>query len=183
MSSTSLLPWQQVRGLFDTDDGSLPDVYVENLTPDEVVAIYEWAVTQGGVPKDKTVWRIADQQELSIFEVNAPAREFVNGVIAGFRHRLEGLAIDGCVLPLLTISLEDDSCVSFDYRKGHEWDNGTINAFLMFLSFVHELAPGAHIWQTDEGGSEPTPQFDIALKEFEQQRQRGRDVNPTATSD
>jgi len=34
--------WIYVKLLFEIDDGSLPDIYVENLSYDQIVAVYEF---------------------------------------------------------------------------------------------------------------------------------------------
>lgn len=31
--------WKELHYLFDTDDGSLPEIQIQNLSPDDVIAI------------------------------------------------------------------------------------------------------------------------------------------------
>ncbi|WP_433867001.1 hypothetical protein [Ralstonia wenshanensis] len=161
-------PWQRVLGLFQSDDGSLPDLFVRNLTRDQVVAVYEWVMSLCKASENASAWLIKEKRNVQISALPAPAQAFVEGEIELFRHGLVGLSIAGVELPYLTISVESIDCVSFDYRKGPEWTEPAINALLEMLARIHALAPNALIEHAEEGSSRrPTEQFAEALREFE----------------
>ncbi|MGE8441404.1 MAG: hypothetical protein ACN6OS_07425 [Comamonas testosteroni] len=166
--------WLLVRHLFEVDDGSLPDVFVEGLSGDKVVSIYNWVVSMSGDPGDKTAWCISSNTDVLIRKIASPAQKFIDGKIETFRHPLNGLCVNGTSLPLLTISLDSSSSISFDYRKGSEWKQSCINAFFELLAGVHALAPSAEIWQADEGTWDTkNPEFSAALKLFENASSKG----------
>jgi hypothetical protein len=50
--------WLKVKHLFEQDDGSLPDIFVEGITPDQTVALYEWLMGQCEIYGDPTLWSI-----------------------------------------------------------------------------------------------------------------------------
>lgn len=167
-------PWLLVRHLFEVDDGSLPDVYVEGLSGDEVVSIYNWVVSMSGDPGDKTAWYISSSTDVLIRIIASPAQAFIDGKIETFRHPLNGLCVNGILLPLLTMSIDSGSSISFDYRKGSEWKQSCINAFFEILAGVRAIAPSAEIWQADEGAWDtPNPEFSAALKLFESASNEG----------
>ncbi|WP_175915619.1 MULTISPECIES: hypothetical protein [unclassified Burkholderia] len=164
-------PWQQILDLFDSDIHSLPDVFVDGLTPDQAVAVYEWVMSQCRASEDCTVWYVKEQKDLPISSFPTPARAYVAGEIEPFRHGLVGLSINGVELPYLTICMESIGSLSFDYQKGPKWNEITINAFLELLVHIRKLAPHALIWHAEEGhSSRPTPQFAEALLQFEIER-------------
>lgn len=161
-------PWQRILDLFESDDGSLPDLFVRNLTRDQVVAVYEWVMSHCTPSENSSAWHIKDKRSVRISALPAPARAFVEGEIELFRHGLVGLSIAGVELPYLTISVESIDCVSFGYRKGPEWTEHTINALLEMLARIHALAPNALIEHAEEGSSRrPTEYFAGALRDFE----------------
>ncbi|MET3444713.1 hypothetical protein [Ralstonia sp. 1138] len=118
--------------------------------------------------ENSTAWHIKDNRDVPISALPAPARAFIDGEIELFRHGLVGLSIAGVELPYLTISVESIECVSFDYRKGPEWTEHTINALLEMLARIHALAPNAQIEHAEEGSNRPpTAHFAEALPKFE----------------
>ncbi|WP_162246085.1 hypothetical protein [Variovorax sp. Root318D1] len=165
---SSMSPWLQIAHLFDRDDGSLPDVFVDNLSSEQLVKIYGWVMSQCVVLGNPSTWHVAEEKDIALKAISDPAKAFLDGEIKTFRHGLGGLTINGCVLPLLTISLETPTCISFDYRSGSEWNERTITAFLQFVFGIREQAPNARIWRTDEGAwDRPSSKFTAALKQFE----------------
>jgi len=154
-----------VRQLFERDDGSLPDIHVCNLTSEQIVLIYEWLMSQCSIARDPTLWNIALDQDVPIRETSQPARAFVSGTVASFRHCLANLSIDGVALPELSVCLEDGG-LSFDYRMGPEWGDSEVQALLELFTRIMVLAPNAAISRTDEGVDViASPEFATALAE------------------
>jgi hypothetical protein len=152
--------WPRVKRLFETDDGSLPDIYVENLSSDEVVAVYEWLMTQCEIAHSPTLWSVERQQNLAIRDIPNPARAFVEGRVETIHHCLVGLYSHGVSLPELSVSVEPDG-LSFDYRMGNHWTERTVLALFELLRKMQQRVPQARIFQTDEGGY-PRPNFDFS---------------------
>ncbi|QGW83793.1 hypothetical protein [Variovorax paradoxus] len=167
---SSMSPWLQIADLFDKDDGSLPDIFVDNLSPEQIEQVYDWVMSQCVVVGDPSAWHVTEQKDIPLRAVPAPAKAFVNGEIETFRHGLGGLTIGGCELPLLTVSLETPTCISFDYRSGPEWNERTITAFLQFVLGIREQAPNARIWRTEEGAwDRPSSKFTAALNQLQEE--------------
>ena len=83
--------WAQLHDLFDTDDGSLPDLIVENLSSAQVVTIYQWVrslcdvYTDDGEP---TLWHCEQERDVPITSLDSPAQLIISGRAKSFRHGL-----------------------------------------------------------------------------------------------
>ena len=152
--------------LFDTDDGSLPDIFVENLSDKQIIEIYSWIRSISSVYGDPTLWNIKEKQDISIKQIKNPAYLFTIGEVEMFRHGLADLIIDGVEIPSLTISVEKEM-VSFDYRMGNEWSTQTLEALFKLLKKIKDIAPNATIIQADEGSyDKPNNKFTEALSNY-----------------
>lgn len=159
-------PWPKVEHLFETDDGSLLDIYVENISAEEIVDLYEWLMTQCKIAHNPTLWSVEMQKSIPIRNVSRPAKAFVEGRVETFRHCLQGLHINGIELPELSVSLEPNG-VSFDYRMGTHWTEVTTVALLELLRQILRRAPEARIFRTDEGAySHPSTKFSEAFTAY-----------------
>jgi hypothetical protein len=160
-------PWADVKHLFEIDEGMLPDIYVENLSVQEIVRAYEWVMSQCAIAHSPTLWSKEQERDIPIKEVLHPARDFFEGRVETFRHCLAGLRIDGVVLPELSISVEQGG-LSFDYRPGDGWNEQTVLALFKFLQALKGTVPNARIFQADEGCyASPNPEFAVAFSNFE----------------
>lgn len=158
--------WSHVRPLFELDDGSLPDIFVDGLSPVEVAAAYEYVMSLATVGGDPIAWHIGEARDVSIPALPFPARLVVDRVIEPFRHRLADLHVEGIELPQLTICVEPDA-VSFDYRMGTGWNERTVEALFSLLAAIKQVAPGAVISQADEGGRHmPSKDFATAFAAY-----------------
>ncbi len=142
--------WENIRHLFEIDDGSLPDVFVENMTNEQIVNVYNWVVSKSGIYGEPTLWSIKEERDIPIKEVKNPAQKFVNKEVETFRHELKNLVLNGIKMPTLTICVETEG-VSFDYRKGKEWGPKEVNALFDFLILITRMAPDSKITQAEEG--------------------------------
>lgn len=159
-------PWQRMKHLFEIEDGSLPDIYVEDLSNDEIVDLYEWLMTQCEIARNPKLWSIEMQKNVPIRDVSRPAKAFVEGKVETFRHCLAELQINGIELPELSVSLEPNG-ISFDYRTGTEWTEQTAIALLELLRQMLLRAPRSRIFQTGEGAHEqPNIEFSEAFRAY-----------------
>lgn len=160
-------PWPLVRHLFEYNDGSLPDIYVENLSSHEIVVVYEWIMSQCTIGGDPKLWSCEANQDVPIREITFPARTLIKGKVEEFHHCLEGLFVDGVKLPTHTIFV-DQVGVTFDYRVGSEWGEREVLALFEFLRQLWQIAPNARIVQADEGAysSKQNLEFSEALKAY-----------------
>jgi len=160
--------WSQLHDLFDTDDGSLPDIFVANLSNDQVRTIYQWVRSQCDIycdSGDPTLWDRVQECDVSIKTLDDPAQLVISGRAEPFRHGLAQLSISGIDLPPLTVAVYPNQ-VEFDYRMGSEWGPSQLAALFDFLWAIQQMAPDATISHVDEGGSSPSPSFTNAWHDF-----------------
>jgi hypothetical protein len=161
--------WPKVKHLFEKDDGSLPDIYVEGISPDQTIALYEWLMEQCEIYGSPTLWSIEKQLDIPIREIPQVARAFFQGRVESFRHGIVGLAIRDVLLPALSVCVDSDG-LSLDFRKGAEWDEQKVAALFDLLLQFREKAPQANIKQCDEGSYlNPNEEFAEALKLYASQ--------------
>ena len=156
--------WMSLKHLFEEDDGSLPDVYVEPLTNEQVIQIYEWVRSKSAIYGDPLAWSIKEQRDIPIRELLHPAKSFMNGEIESFRHGLADFKFSEVQIPELTIEI-GQGAISFDYRMGKAWGPSHLAAFFDFLSEIKRQVPNVRIYQADEGCQEsPNVEFENALQ-------------------
>lgn len=158
--------WENLRHLFENDDGSLPDIFVENMTKEQIVNVYNWIVSKAGIYGEPTLWSIKEDRDIPIKKVNNPAQKFVNQEVETFRHGLENFNLNGIKMPPLTICVETGG-LSFDYRKGKDWGVKEVNALFDFLIMISQMSPDSKIIQAEEGSYEtPSSEFSKVFQEM-----------------
>ncbi len=157
--------WPKLIELFDSEDGSLPDVFIDELSGDQVCSIYSWIMSQATIYDEPTLWHNAEGKSLPIKSIEQPARAVVSGDVVQFRHGLTNLQIAGVELLGLTICISSDQ-ISFDYQTGDDWDAPQVAAFLELLAGVIRLAPEATITHQFEGSNKNTPGFTETVHEY-----------------
>lgn len=157
--------WLRLHDLFDTDDGSLPDIVVENLSNDQVRTIYQWVRSQCDIYDDPTLWDLVQETDVPIKTLADPAQLVLDGRVEPFRHGLTQFAISGVVLPQLTIAVSPNE-IAFDYRMGREWRPPQVAALFDFLWTIQEIAPAATISHMHEGANDRTASFTNTWDDF-----------------
>ncbi len=158
--------WARLRHLFNGDDGSLPDIFVEGVSPEESVKIYSWVVSLAKPYGEPYLWSLAEEKEIRISEIPNPALYYIQGKSESFRHGLEVFSFSGCRIPQLSIGI-NESGLEFDYRMGREWGKNELEALLDFLCCIKKMAPSAKITQADEGSYEyPNAEFSYVFEEY-----------------
>ena len=164
--------WPQLHELFDTDDGSLPEIVVENLPNEQVRTIYQWVRSQCDIycdSRDPKLWDRVQECDVPIKSLDDPAQLVISGAADPFRHGLTQLSISGVELPQLTVAVSPSE-ISFDYRMGSEWGPSEVAALFDFLRSIHQMAPDAKISHSHEGDSKRSPSFANAWREFTREK-------------
>ena len=164
--------WTQLRDLFDTDDGSLPDIFIENLSNDQVCHIYRWIRSQSEIycdNRDPTFWDCVNERDVSIEMVDDPAERATESRAEPFRHGLTELSFSGVCLPQLTIAVFPNE-IDFDYRMGVEWGRDNWGGLFDFLWAIQIMAPDANISHAFEGDSVRTLSFTESWKTFKRKK-------------
>ncbi len=160
--------WSDVKHLFVNDDGSLPDIFIQNLSRQEMIKVYAWVRTLAEVYNDPYVWSVAESKELKVHELSRnPVELFLEGSIEGFRHGLVEFEYAGTTVPQLSIAVFEESALEFDYRMGKNWGPEQAVALFRFLARIQLMAPNCRITRADEG--EPNtrcPEFEEELSSY-----------------
>lgn len=137
--------WAAVSDCFDTDDGSLPGVFVSSLQPDEVAAIYAMLRQRSQPAGEPTeFWSEAKQASLPIDSVSNAAALVAAYEAAPFHFCIEGIAAGGVRLPVLGVFVFHES-IELDYRMGAEWGPAEVHGFFELLRECCNLARGPTI--------------------------------------
>ena len=100
--------WNYVHHLFETDDGSLPDIFIENITDEEKEKIFNWVMSITQPYGDANVWSIKEGKDIPLKEIENPAKQYSQGIIESFRTGLEEFKVNGVIIPALTICIGSD---------------------------------------------------------------------------
>lgn len=159
--------WQMVRKLFEDDDGSLPEIFVEDLEPNQVIRIIEKLESLIYPISSVTVWSRAEEIEFQMSKLKDAAFEVVSGNIEPFRVFIGCISINNIRLPEMTVFIDKNE-ISFDYRMGPSWNEVSVMALFELLSGIKEIAPNATIFQAFEGGyKNPNSEFSVALELYQ----------------
>ncbi len=131
--------WEQVRTIFENDDGSLPSVLIDSLSTREVRAIYRRIRSFAGPAKqgDKpaTVWSEDEQAEVLIDQLE-DLIALLERDNASASFVLDDVVYQEQSMPILGISVTSAE-IDVNYRMGKEWNEARS---LLFFSLLHELA-------------------------------------------
>lgn len=163
--------WNELHALFDTDDGSLPEIELTNLCSLHVGDIYLFLVSRG---KDITsggahFWDNRLKQERAIDSVGNAATLVVQGIAEPFHIVISSLTVNGVNIPDLGIFVFQDS-ISLDYRMGIAWGPAELTAFLELLSQIKELAPDMQVSLQEGKSNELQERFLQIWQQYRQDR-------------
>ncbi len=113
--------WNNLHDMFDTDDGSLPDIYVRNLSGQGVKDMWAYLChSAAGLAGDPSFWHIAKGQSIPVDAVPKAAELVVSGEADSFHAVLRGISFGEAVIPDLGVFVFPDA-ICLDYRMGPEW--------------------------------------------------------------
>ena len=158
--------WNELHHLFDEDDGSLPDIFVEGISAEESVEIYSWVLSLTKPYGEPCLWSIEEERDIRITDIPNPALYYTQGKAESFRHGLEKFSFSEVEIPQLSICIGESS-VEFDYRMGKEWGSKELLALFEFLYRIKCIAPKAKIVQAYEGGYDnPNQEFSNVFEAY-----------------
>lgn len=131
--------WESLRHLFDTDDGSLPEIRVTYSSRGSAAAGYELlrkraACVPENAPREATADRIP------------------------FHAVLAGIEAQGSSLPDLGVFVFDDQ-LALDYRMGARWSASSLIGLFTLLSELVALDPAALVARVPSGDSSAPDRF------------------------
>jgi hypothetical protein len=160
--------WKELHYLFDTDDGSLPEIWIVNLSKEGVVAIFSYlqkacrTIAGGSV-----FWSLEDQQERPINSVPNAADLVVQDRAESFHFLCQGLTYEGTVLPDIGVFVFGDQ-IALDYRMGKEWNAVKLRALFGILKEAKRIDSRARISIESYASPQVRKQFETMWRKFSQ---------------
>lgn len=134
-----------MHDLFDTDDGSLPEIRIDFASNSSTVAGYGILARRGAIAGDNpSFWSIAHQAERPLESVENAAALVVAGEAESFHVVFRGIRAEGAVIPDLGVFVFPDQ-LALDYRMGSEWGPPELGALFLLVSELVALEPGASV--------------------------------------
>lgn len=127
--------WDNLLAIFGTDDGSLPDIELDNLSGDEVIGGYEFIRNHAAriSSKESSYWSTSKDCDVSVSFEDNPAILVVSGEAESFHLCFDGIkSPSGKLVPELGLYVFAD-CLSFDYRMGSQWNKQAIEGLFELL--------------------------------------------------
>ena len=145
MKLTSWL-WSELCDLFDTDDGSLPEVRVDYM--DSAATVSGYALLRGRaarvVSENACFWSKTHSADRPLDSVSNAAVLVVSGEAEAFHVVLGGIQSRGVTIPDLGVFVFPDQ-LAFDYRMGPAWGPKELEALFELLGELIALDPHASL--------------------------------------
>ena len=158
--------WNNLHDMFDTDDGSLPDIYVLNLSAQGVENMWAYLrQSAAGLASDASFWHIADGRSIPVDAVPNAAGLVVSGEAESFHAVLRGISFDGVVIPDLGVFVFPEA-VYLDYRMGADWGPAQLSALFELLNQLQLLDREAVVTLPEECTAEARKRFATAFADY-----------------
>jgi hypothetical protein len=158
--------WNSLHDLFDTDDGSLPDIYLLNLSDSGVASIWTHLLrSASGLAGGATFWHRSNEEDVHVDAVSNAAELVVKGEAESFHVLLRGISSGGIVLPDLGVFVFPDA-IYLDYRMGPEWGPPELNGLFELLHRLRSFDANALVTLPPEYDPEVQKRFARAFVEY-----------------
>lgn len=138
--------WNELRDLFDTDDGSLPEIRVDYRDAGATVSGY--ALLRGRaarvVSDNAHFWSKTHDAERPLDSVANAAALVASGEAEAFHVVLGGIQSGRVAIPNLGVFVFPDQ-LALDYRMGPAWGPKELEAFFGLLGELASLDPDASL--------------------------------------
>lgn len=164
------LLYEQVRHCFDTDDGSLPGIELNRLSPQGVGEIYAMIRRRSRMASTSPeFWSRTANASFPVDSVPNAAALVATGWAEAFHHTVAGLVSAGVELPVLGVFVFSDS-IALDYRMGPEWGPSQVAGLFELLWDCCALDTHAVVEPESPEGPPYPERFMIAWTEFQNRR-------------
>lgn len=134
------MKWDKLLRVFGTNDGSLPDIELNNLSGEEVIRGYDFVRNHSECISSTGhyYWSIANQCEVPFSYEDNPAEYVVSGQAECFHVCFDGVrSPSGKRVPELGLFVFTDS-LSFDYRMGPDWTEEALQGVFEMILYLSE---------------------------------------------
>lgn len=158
--------WNQVHRCFDADDGSLPSIAIESLSPSDLSLIYETLTRDGRVSSVDPVFHDKQSDSMLLLNSVANAAKLVAEYKASpFHLTFSGISSNNRELPELGVFFFQDS-ISIDYRMGAVWDSALVFAYFAWLKHIVRMTESGKLAACTSDGPPYPEEFDRAWHAF-----------------
>lgn len=162
--------FRALSGLFVDDEGSIPELQLEGVRPDEAQTILDRLLALAGpLRADQCVWDLERDGEFSINEYADPARLAAQQRLQAFRVVVRDVRWQGHRLPDIGFSAWPGT-VALDFPAGSHWTPDLVAAFIDLVHDLQASAPTSTLlaaYETSEPLPEPRQQhFQHAVERF-----------------
>lgn len=136
------MKWNELEEIFNTDDGSLPDIELNNLSSQEVIAGYEIVrnCAEKISSKNPSYWSISAGKEIEIQFDQNPVQHVIDQEAEPIHLCFAGIrSPSGKAVPELGIFVFTDSLV-LDYRMGQEWNAEAIEGLFEIIKGIASIS-------------------------------------------
>jgi hypothetical protein len=162
------LLWDELHQLFDTDDGSLPEVVLQGLQPQSLQSSFDLLRELASPLDDQSLWHEEKRAQIPVADVPDAPMLVAEYRIPPFHLRFSGVTLEAISLPVLG-AFFFQNILALDYRMGGEWNPHVLGAFVRLLGRLKTLAPEARLASVPDGGSideHAYPGFEAAVGRY-----------------
>lgn len=132
---------EELRTYFYPDDGFLPEVSLVGYNHQEIVGIFNRMVEISDPSSlESELWHLPTESNVKLSHFTCAAETMLNGEAEAFHMMLKKTKFDGVTLPDLGAFIFRDE-ITLDYRRGSEWTEKVIKAFLRLIKTVMVTSP------------------------------------------
>ena len=138
--------WAKLHDLFDTDDGSLPEIHVNYATRAATVSGYDLLRRRAArvVTEKPYFWSKAHDAECALDSVSNAAAFVVTGEAEPFHVVLGGIQTRSTTIPDLGVFVFPNQ-LAMDYRMGPAWGASALEALFQVLVELVAFDPSATV--------------------------------------
>ena len=159
--------WTELHDLFDTDDGSLPEVRVDFADKRAVITAFAELRGRGQdvTHRGSTFRSVTDSKDCPLDSVPNAAALVVCGEAEPFHFVLRDIEMSGVRLPDLGVWVFDDQ-IAIDYRMGPEWGSTQLRALFQLLMELSRSDPKARVTLDPKTLAEVADRFQACWSRF-----------------
>ena len=137
--------WAEIHELFDSDDGSLPEIRVDFARGDGAALGFALLRSRAASSRGQaSFWSRTRDEECALDSVPAAAELVARGEADPFHVVLCGIRSRGVTIPDLGVFVSGDQ-LALDYRMGAGWGHDTLQALFELLAELVRPDPGASL--------------------------------------
>jgi len=159
--------WSELHDLFDTDDGSLPEIRVNYVEKEAMVAGYGLLRRRAArvVTENPYFWSKMHDAERGLDSVSNAAALVVAGEAEPFHVVLGGIQARNTTIPDLGVFVFPDQ-LALDFRMGPAWGASELEALFQVLIELTALEANAMVSLEDNVVAEVAARFQNAWRRW-----------------